>query len=48
MLYSHQGSSASRMTAAQVIDVIARLLGCAGRADAVSATRPDTWIRLPR
>ena len=32
-----QGSSASQMTAAKVLDVIARLLGCAGKAsDAVS------------
>ena len=33
-----QGSSASQMTAAKVMDIIARLLGCAGQAaDAVSA-----------
>ena len=36
---TEQGSSASQMTAAKVMDVIARLPGCAGRAaDAVSAS----------
>ena len=37
-LFTEQGSSASQMTAAKVMDVIARLPGCAGQAaDAVSA-----------
>ena len=35
---TEEGSSASQMTAAKVVDVIARLPGCAGQAaDAVSA-----------
>ena len=32
-----KGSSASQVTAAQVMDIISRLLGCSGQADAVSA-----------
>ena len=37
-VFTEQGSSASQMTAAKVMDVISRLLGCAGQAaDAVSA-----------
>ena len=37
-VFTEQGSSASQMTAAKVIDVIARLPGCSGQAaDAVSA-----------
>ena len=37
-VFAEQGSSASRMTAAKVMDVMARLPGCAGQAaDAVSA-----------
>ena len=37
-IFAKQGSSASRMTAAKVMDVVARLAGCAGQAaDAVSA-----------
>ena len=37
-VFTEQGSSASQMTAAQVMDIISRLPGCAGRAaDAVSA-----------
>ena len=37
-VFTEQGSSASQMTAAKVMDVIARLPGCAGQtADAVSA-----------
>ena len=37
-VFIEQGSSASQMTAAKVMDVISRLLGCAGQAaDAVSA-----------
>ena len=38
VVFTEQGSSASRMTAAKVMDIISRLLGCAGQAaDAVSA-----------
>ena len=37
-VFAEQGSFASQMTAAKVMDVIARLLGCAGQAaDAASA-----------
>ena len=37
-VFTEQGSGASQMTAAKVVDVIARLLDCAGQAvDAVSA-----------
>ena len=37
-VFTEQGSSASQLTAAKVMDVIARLPGCAGQAaDAVSA-----------
>ena len=37
-VFTEQGSSASQMTAAQVMDIISRLPGCAGQAaDAVSA-----------
>ena len=36
-VYTEQGSSASQMTAAKVMDIISRLPGCAGQAaDAVS------------
>ena len=57
--FTEQGSSASQMTAAKVMDIISRVPGCAGQAaDAVSAKTqvfwkpksecPDIWIRLPR
>ena len=37
-VFTERGSSASQMTAAKVMDIISRLLGCAGQAaDAVSA-----------
>ena len=37
-VFTEQGSSASQMTAVEVIDIISRLPGCAGpAADAVSA-----------
>ena len=37
-VFTEQGSSASQMTAAKVLDIISRLPGCAGQAaDAVSA-----------
>ena len=38
VLFTEQGSTASQMAVAKVMDVTARLLGCAGQAaDAVSA-----------
>ena len=36
-VFTEQGSSASQMTSAKVIDIISRLPGCDGQADAVSA-----------
>ena len=43
-VFTEQGSSASQMTAANVMDVISRLQGCAGQAaDAVSA---DTQVKM--
>ena len=37
-VFTEQGSSASQMTAAKIVDIISRLPGCAGQAaDAVSA-----------
>ena len=52
---SEQGSSASQMTAAKVLDVIARLPGCAGQAnDAVSAWTQvkmedvSIWLKHPK
>ena len=38
-VFTEQGSSASQMTAAKIMDIISRLPGCDG---------PDIWIRLPR
>ena len=41
-VFTEQGSSASQMTAAKVMDIISRLPGCAGQAaDAVSAFFPN-------
>ena len=38
-VFTEQGSSASQMTAAKIMDIISRLLGCDGQAaDAVSAS----------
>ena len=43
-VFTEQGSSASQMTAAKVMDVISRLPGCAGQAaDAVSA---ETRVKM--
>ena len=43
-VFTEQGSSASQMTAAKVMDIISRLPGCAGQAaDAVSA---KTWVKM--
>ena len=43
-VFTEQGSSASQMTAAKVMDIISRLPGCAGQAaDAVSA---DTQVKI--
>ena len=52
-VFTEQGSSASEMTAAKIMDIISRLPGCDGQAaDAVSAytqvKMEDGWIRLPR
>ena len=43
-VFTEQGSSASQMTAAKIMDIISRLPGCAGQAaDAVSA---DTLVKM--
>ena len=43
-VFTEQGSSASQMTAAKIMDIISRLPGCAGQAaDAVSAY---TWVKM--
>ena len=43
-VFTEQGSSASQMTAAKVMDIISRLPGCAGQAaDAVSAYTQEKW-----
>ena len=43
-VFTEQGSSASQMTAAKVMDIISRLPGCAGQAaDAVSA---NTQVKM--
>ena len=45
---TEQGSSASQMTAAKVMDIISRLPGCAGQArDAVPAYTHVKWKMLP-
>ena len=51
-VFTEQGSSASQMTAAKVMDIISRLPGCAGQAaDAVSANTQlmswRAWCRRP-
>ena len=46
-VFTEQGSSASQMTAAKVMDIISRLQGCAGQAaDAVSADTQVKWKML--
>ena len=48
-VFTEQGSSASQMTAAKVMDVVARLPGCAGQAtDAVSAYTQVKMEDAPR
>ena len=47
-VFTKQGSSASQMTAAKVMDIISRLPGCDGQAaDAVSAFPSKKWKMLP-
>ena len=47
-VFTEQGSSASQITAAKVMDIISRLLGCAGQtADAVSAFTQVKWRMHP-
>ena len=46
-VFTEQGSSASQMTAAKVMDIISRLPGCAGQAaDAVSVKPRSKWMML--
>ena len=48
-VFTQQGSSAAQMTAANAMDVIARLPGCAGQAaDAVYAKTRLKWKMLHR
>ena len=54
-VFTEQGSSASQMTAAKVMDIISRLPGCAGQAaDAVSAYKlfkmedAPTLLKIPK
>ena len=49
-VFTEQGSSASQMTAAKVMDIISRLPGCAGQAaDAVSAcTQVPKLLKIPK
>ena len=45
--FTEQGSSASQMAAAKIMDMISRLPGCAGQAaDAVSAKTQNKWKML--
>ena len=47
-VFTEQGSSASQMTAAKVMDIISRLPGCAGQAaDAVSACTQVKMVDAP-
>ena len=47
-VFTEQGSPASQMTAAKVMDIISRLPGCSGQAaDAVSACTQEKWRMLP-
>ena len=46
-VFSEQGSSASQMTAAKVMDIMSRLPGCSGQAaDAVSTKTQEKWKML--
>ena len=50
-VFTEQGSSASQMTAAKVMDIISRLPGCAGQAaDAVPAKTQDApkLLKIPK
>ena len=48
-VFTEQGSSASHMTAAKVLDITARLRGCAGQAsDAVSAYTQSKMEDAPK
>ena len=48
-VFTEQGSSASQMTAAKVMDIKSRLPGCAGQAaDAVSANAPRSKWKMHR
>ena len=47
-VFTEQGSSASQMTAAKVMDIISSLPGCAGQAaDAAYAYTQEKWKMLP-
>ena len=44
-VFAEQGSSASQMTAAKVMDIISRLLGCAGQAAGQGDGVPKAWLQ---
>ena len=44
MQYFEQGSSASQMTAAKIMDIISRLPGCEGQA--ADATSANTLVKI--
>ena len=45
-VFTEQGSSASQVTATTVMDIISRLLGCAGQAADSVSTETQKWKRL--
>ena len=48
-VFTEQGSSASQMTAAKIMDIISRLPGCSGQAaDAISASFPSNIGRCSK
>ena len=48
-VFTEQGSAASQMTAAKIMDIISRLPGCAGQAaDAVSAYTQEKMEDVPQ
>ena len=44
-VFTEQGSQASQMTAAKVMDIISRLPGCAGQAAGQGDGVPKAWLQ---
>ena len=44
-VFTEQGSSASQVTAAKVMDIISRLPGCAGQAAGQGDGVPKAWLQ---